>query len=179
MRLGELRGGRLLVVLGLAALTLLVVGQIAAGAYVEILWFDAVRHSSVFWTRVIWEWGARITGAAVVAVAIIANLRLAARTLGGIRIRSRIGDLVISEQVPQAYVTWGTILTGLLLGMWFGSSIPRTIGLETLFLLRAPRLGCGRSHPGPGSDVLRDLPAGGGRARHVRHGRPRFSSSLS
>ena len=141
MRLGELRGGRLLVVLGLAALALLVVGRIAAGAYVEILWFDAVRHSSVFWTRIIWEWGARITGAAVVAVAIIANLRLAARTLGGIRIRSRIGDLVISEQVPQAYVTWGTILTGLLLGMWFGSSIPRTIGLETLFLLRAPDWG--------------------------------------
>lgn len=138
MKLNELRGGRLLVVLGLGVLALVLFGRIASSAYVEILWFDAVRYSSVFWTRVLWEWGARVAGATVVAVAIIANLRFVARTLGGIRIKRRVGDLVFSEQVPEAYVSLGIMLTALLMGAWFGASIPRAIGLETLFLLKAP-----------------------------------------
>ena len=72
------------------------------------------------------------------AIAIFANLRIVARTLGGIRIKRRVGDLVISEQLPEAYVFWGIILISALMGAWFGASIPRAIGLQLLFLLKAP-----------------------------------------
>ena len=138
MRLGDLRGGRLLLAFVAAVLAMLLLGRIGASAYVEILWFEAVGFSSVFWTRILWEWGTRITGATVVAIAIFANLRIVARTLGGIRIKRRVGDLVISEQLPEAYVFWGIILISALMGAWFGASIPRAIGLQLLFLLKAP-----------------------------------------
>ena len=55
MNLREFRGGRLLVALGIALLTILLVGRIAANAYIEILWFESLGYSSVFWTRVLWE----------------------------------------------------------------------------------------------------------------------------
>jgi uncharacterized membrane protein (UPF0182 family) len=91
----------------------LLMGRAASSAYVEILWFDAVGFSSVFWTRIFWEWGIRIAGALVVAVAIFANFRVVARTLGGLRIKRRVGDLVISEQVPENYVFWVILLGSL------------------------------------------------------------------
>ena len=138
MKMSDLRSGRLLMAGVLAVLALLLLGRAASSAYVEILWFNAVGYSSVFWTRIFWEWGIRLVGTIVVAVAIFANLRVVARTLGGLRIKRRVGDLVISEQLPEAYVFWGIILISALMGAWFGASIPRDIGLQVLFLLKAP-----------------------------------------
>lgn len=138
MKVSDLRGGRLLLVFVAAVLAMLLLGRIASTVYVEILWFEAVGFSSVFWTRVLWEWGTRIAAATVVAIAIFANLRIVARTLGGIRIKRRVGDLVISEQLSEAYVFWGIILGSILMGGWFGASVPRAMGLQLLFLLEAP-----------------------------------------
>ena len=107
MKLREFRGGRLLVALGIALLTISVIGRVAANAYIEILWFDSLGYSSVFWTRVFWEWGARLMGGALVGVVFFFNLRVIARSLGGIKIKRRVGDLVISEQIPETYVVWG------------------------------------------------------------------------
>ena len=134
----ELRGGRLLLTAVGVVLVLLLVGRAAASLYVEILWFDAVGYSSVFWTRILWEWGIRLAGAVVVGLALFGNLRIVARTLGGLRIKRRVGDLVISEQLPEAYVVWGTSLVSVLMGAWFGASIPRAMGLQVLFLFNAP-----------------------------------------
>ena len=138
MKIPNLQGGRLLLAAVGAVLVLLLVGRAASTAYVEILWFDAVGYSSVFWTRILWEWGIRVAGGLVVAVAIFANFRIVARTLGGLRIKRRVGDLVISEQIPENYVFWVIVLGSLLLGAWFGASIPPSIGLQALFLLNAP-----------------------------------------
>jgi uncharacterized membrane protein (UPF0182 family) len=138
MKIPNLQGGRLLLAAVGSVVVVLLMGRAASSAYVEILWFDAVGFSSVFWTRIFWEWGIRIAGALVVAVAIFANFRVVARTLGGLRIKRRVGDLVISEQVPENYVFWVILLGSLLLGTWFGASIPRSIGLQALFLLNAP-----------------------------------------
>ena len=124
--------------LGIALLVLLLLGRIAASAYIEILWFRSLGYSSVFWTRVLWESGPRLLVAALVGVVIFFNLRVIARSLGGIRIKRRVGDLVISEQLPQTYVVWSIILFSMLVGAWFGASVSRSMALQVLFLFNAP-----------------------------------------
>ena len=104
MKIQELRGGRLLLILGIAVVTILMIGRVAANAYIEILWFDSLGYSSVFWTRVLWEWGARSSGAILIGLVFFFNLRFITRSLGGIRIKRRVGDLVISEQLPENVV---------------------------------------------------------------------------
>ena len=138
MNLKEIKGRRLLLAAGITVLSLLLFGRLASSIYVEILWFRSVGFSSVMWTRVLWQWGARVVGALLVGVIIFLNLRIIARTLGGIRIKRRVGDLVISEQLPESYVLWGIILGSALMGAWFGASIPRSMGLQVLFLLNSP-----------------------------------------
>ena len=137
----KLRGGRLLVTLGIALLTISLLGRIAAQAYIESLWFNSVGYSSVFWTRFFWEWGVQLIGGVLVAVAFFFNLRVIARALGGIQVKRRVGDLVISEQIPENYVVWGIGVFSVLGGAWFAASIPGSMGLDVLFLLNAPEWG--------------------------------------
>ena len=141
MNLREFRGGRLLVALGVALLTISLIGRIAANAYIEILWFGSLGYSSVFWTRVFWEWGARLMGGALVGVVFFFNLRVIARSLGGMRIKRRVGDLVISEQISETYVVLGIGIFSVLAGAWFGAAIPGSVGLNVLYLLNAPEWG--------------------------------------
>jgi len=58
--IAALRGGSLLVVLVLAIGVLATLCSLGANAYVEIMWHAQVGYGSVFWKRVLWEWGARI-----------------------------------------------------------------------------------------------------------------------
>ena len=141
MKIRDLGGGRLLLTLVIAVMAILLVGRIAANAYIEILWFESLDYSSVFWTRVRWEWGARLIGALLVGVLCFFNLRFIACSLGGIKIKRRVGDLVISEQLPEAVVLWSVALLSALLGAWFGASIPGSMGLNILYLLNAPEWG--------------------------------------
>ena len=141
MKIRDLSGGRLLVALVIALLTILVVGRIAANAYIEILWFGSLGYSSVFWTRVLWEWGARLIVFGLVSVLCFFNLRFIARSLGGIKIKRRVGDLVISEQISETVVVWSVAVLSALLGAWFGASVPGSMGLNVLYLLNAPEWG--------------------------------------
>jgi uncharacterized membrane protein (UPF0182 family) len=152
VKIREFKGGRLLVTLGIALLTILLIGRTAANAYIEILWFDSLGYSSVFWTRVFWEWGARLMGGALVGVVFFFNLRVIARSLGGMRIKRRVGDLVISEQIPETYVVWGIGIFSVLAGAWFGASIPGSVGLDVLYLLNAPEWGV--TDPFLGQDLM-------------------------
>ena len=141
MKIRELSSRRLLLALGVAFLGTLLVGRIAASAYIEILWFDSLGYSSVFWTRVFWEWGVRLFGAVLVGLVFFFNLRFIARSLGGIRIKRRVGDLVISEQLSETVVVWSVAVLSALVGAWFGASIPASMGLNILYLLNAPEWG--------------------------------------
>ena len=69
------------------------------------------------------------------------NLRFIARALGGIRIKRRVGDLVISEQLSETVVAWSVAVLSALVGAWFGASIPPSMGLGVLYLLNAPEWG--------------------------------------
>ena len=141
MKIRELRGRALWLALGSALLAILLVGRIAANAYIEILWFDSLGYSSVFWTRVLWEWGVRVLGAVLVGLVFFFNLRFIACSLGGIRIKRRVGDLVISEQLSETVVVWSVAVLSALVGAWFGASIPPSMGLNVLYLLNAPEWG--------------------------------------
>ncbi|MFV2006726.1 MAG: UPF0182 family protein [Longimicrobiales bacterium] len=135
------RVGRPLAIAGIVLIVALLVGRLLSNLYVEILWFRTVEYSAVFWKRAFWEWGARIVGGAIVAATIVWNLRYVARTLGKIQIKRRFGDLEISEQLPRSYIQWTVIATAVLLGAWFGASIPPAMGLQLLFLRSAPAWG--------------------------------------
>lgn len=135
--LGPLRGGRL-VVAGLVGLGLLVaLARVGVTVYTEILWHAEAGYAGTFYTRVLWQWGARVLGGVLVGVLVFANLKVVARTLAGIQIKRRFGNLEIAEQLPASYVLWTMVGAGVLLGAWFGAAVPASLGLQVLMLLNA------------------------------------------
>lgn len=133
--LRSLRGGRLLIALVVAIGVVVAMGRLATTAMVEILWQADVGYGSVFWRRVIWEWGARLGSGVAAALFVFLNLRLIIRSLGGIQIKRRFGNLEISEQLPQAYLVWSLVGLSLLMGSWFGAAVPRSLGIQALLLV--------------------------------------------
>jgi hypothetical protein len=146
-----LRGGRLVAVAVVATAALLIAGSALVDLYVEVLWFRELGYASVFWTRTAWVWATRLVMGLVVAGALYLNLRFAARTLGGIQIKRRFGNLEISEQLPRGYVQTGMIGVSVLLGLWFGASVGE--GLAEFVLLAAQGLEWGVTEPILGKDL--------------------------
>ena len=135
--IAALRGGSLLVVLVLAIGVLATLCSLGANAYVEIMWHAQVGYGSVFWKRVLWEWGARIGVGIGVGGLVFLNLRVVAATLTGIQIKRRFGNLEISEQIPRSYVLMGILGISALLALWFGAGVPTNLGLQALLLRNA------------------------------------------
>ncbi len=135
--LGTLKGGRLVVALVVLAGVILLAARLAATAYVEILWQQSTGYSDVFWRRVAWSWGTRITAGVLVIGVVYANLRLAAVSLGGIHIRRRFGNIEISEQLPTSYVSGAIFAAACLLGLWFGAAVPANLGIQIAAMMGA------------------------------------------
>lgn len=135
------KGGRPAVVLAVLLGALLLAGRFLSTFYVEVLWFDTVGYSSVFWTRTLWRWGARLVAGLGVACLIYLNLRIVAATLGSIQIKRRFGNLEISEQLPRSYVMWGILAISALLGLWVGALVPSGAGLRLLLFFQSPAWG--------------------------------------
>ena len=149
--LGSLRGGRLVLAIVVALALVIAFGRAAAAAYVEILWQAETGYASVFWQRVRWEWGIRAVAAVVVGVLVLLNLNVASRTLGGIQIRRRFGNIEISERIPRQFVWWGMLVAATLLGLWFGAAVPANLGIQALLL--AQGITWGVSDPVLGHDL--------------------------
>lgn len=147
----SLRGGKLLVALVVVIGAVVIFGRLATTALVEILWHAELGYGGVFWKRVVWQWGARLGAGLAAALLVFFNLRVVARTLGGIQIKRRFGNLEISEQLPKAYVFWGMLGMSALLGSWFGAAVPRSVGLQALLLLNGSEWGL--ADPVLGRDV--------------------------
>ncbi len=139
--LSKLRGGRLILAVVLVLGLLAVTGRLAAGAYVEVLWQNNAGFAGVFWERMIWEWGARLVAGVAVGLVVFANLRLVSRTLSGIQIKRRFGNIEISEQLPHRYLFWAMVVTSVLLGSWFGAAVPSSVGLQMLLLAKGAAWG--------------------------------------
>jgi uncharacterized membrane protein (UPF0182 family) len=149
--LATLRGGRLLIALVLLIGVVAGLGRAATAVYVELLWQAQAGYTGVFWRRLRWEWGTQIIAGLAVAALVFLNLRIAATTLGGIQIRRRFGNIEISEQIPRRYVTWSLVSAALLIGLWFGASVPDSTGRQILLALSAD--GWGLADPVLGRDV--------------------------
>jgi uncharacterized protein len=149
--LSTLRGGRLLLAIVLAFAFTIALGRAATSAYVEILWQAEAGYASVFWQRVLWEWGIRALAAVVIGLLVVVNLRIAARTLGGIQIRRRFGNIEISERIPKQFVFWGILAAAALLGLWFGAAVPANLGIQALLLAQGVTWGV--TEPVLGRDI--------------------------
>ncbi|MSR22934.1 MAG: hypothetical protein EXR92_05245, partial [Gemmatimonadetes bacterium] len=133
----SLRGGRLLLTAFLALLLLLFLGRWGVVLYVDLLWFTAEGVADVFWTRALWEWGARVLVGVLTALVTWANLRVVARSFQGLQVRRRFGDLVIQEQLPASYVAWVGILVSAFVGFWFAALIPQGTGIRAMLVAHA------------------------------------------
>lgn len=149
--LSTLRGGRLVIALVIALGVLLAFGRAFAAAYVEILWQSQSGYTSVFWRRMLWEWGVRGIAALAVAVLVIVNLRVASTTLGAIQIRRRFANIEIAEQIPRHIVWGGITVAAAMLGLWFGAAVPPNLGIQAALYLNADAWGL--TDPVLGHDV--------------------------
>jgi len=149
--IATLRGGRLVLALVLAFALLVALGRAAAAGYVEILWQSEAGYASVFWRRMLWEWGIRAAASLVVGVIVLLNLKVASKTLGGIQIRRRFGNIEISERIPRQFVWWGMLTAAVLLGLWFGAAVPANLGIQALLLSQG--VSWGVAEPVLGHDV--------------------------
>lgn len=118
--------------LGIAAvllLAVLILGRAAAIFYTDVLWYEAMGRSAVFWKRLVTAATVRALMSAAGAVLILVNLWYVLRQLGPVHLRRRYGNLEIAEQVPRTYLLGGAVLVAVLAGWWlstlqFGGNVP-------------------------------------------------------
>jgi uncharacterized protein len=121
--------GRNVAIAAVVILLLLIFGRSAAVFYTDLLWYDAVGQSGVFWKRLFATAAVRLVMGAIGAVVILVNLWYVLRQLGPVHLRRRYGNLEIAEQVPRRYLVGGAILVSVLAGWWlatlqFGGNVP-------------------------------------------------------
>ncbi len=107
------------VVAAVALLILLLVsGRLLAEFVVDLLWYQSLGYSDVFWIR----WNTAIlvrgVGGLLMGAVVFANLWIVARSIGNIRLRRRYGNIEIAERLPQSYVV-GTVLVIAVFSAWW------------------------------------------------------------
>jgi uncharacterized protein len=138
---GGIPRGRALVVGFVVLLGVLLLSRWGTSLYVDHLWYRSEGASRVFWTRALWEWGARILTALVAGTVVGLSLRPVAGTYRNLQIRRRLGDLVIQERLPVRYLRWGVLGAASLAGFWFAASLPPGSGLQAVLAFRGPETG--------------------------------------
>lgn len=133
--------GRSLVLGFVGLLATLLLLRWGVALYVDHLWYRAEDALVVFWTRVLWEGGARVLTGGLTALVVGASLRPVARTFASLQIRRKFGDLVIQERLPAAYLRWAVLGLAALAGFWFAAALPSGTGLQLLLALRGPETG--------------------------------------
>ncbi len=135
------RGGRIFLLTAIAVGALFLVGRAGANLYTEILWYRSVGYESVLWTRIFVDGGMRVVVGLAAAILAFFNFRLVARTLGGIQIKRRFGNLEIAERIPKRTIRLAVAAVSAFLGLWIGAAFPGGAGLRFLLFLRAPAWG--------------------------------------
>jgi hypothetical protein len=136
------RPGRLVAAAVVFLLLILIFGRSAAVFYTDVLWYRALDHSDVFWTRLLAVLSVRAVTGALGAALILLNVWYVLRQLGPVHLRRRYGNLEIAEQVPRAYLVSGAVAISILAGWWLSSvQFSGTSALALLAWLRAEAWG--------------------------------------
>jgi len=112
-------------------------GGLATELWVDILWHGALDVLPIFWRQALWGWGTRLAAAFFVGVVVFVNLRVVSGTLRGIQIRQKLGNLVISQELPKRYVVLGMLGISALLALWVGAAVSDQSGIDLLLALRS------------------------------------------
>jgi hypothetical protein len=115
------RPGRLIGAVVLLLLLGLIFGRSAAVFYTDALWYQALDHGNVFWTRMLTIVTVRLVTGAFAAALILLNVWYVLRQLGPVHLRRRYGNLEIAEQVPRAYLVAGAVAVSVLAGWWLSA----------------------------------------------------------
>jgi uncharacterized protein len=123
-------------------LLILIFGRSAAVFYTDALWYGALDHSGVFWTRILTVVAVRAVTGAIGAALILLNVWYVLRQLGPVHLRRRYGNLEIAEQVPRAHLVAGAVAISILAGWWLSSvQFSGNAALAVLAWLRAEQWG--------------------------------------
>jgi uncharacterized protein len=120
---------RILAFTFLGLVIFLLFGRSIAVFYTDVLWYDALGHSAVFWKRLLAALVVHAVMGTLGAALIFGNVWYVLRHLGPVHLRRRYGNLEIAEQVPRGYLVGGAIVVSVLAGWWlsslqFGGSVP-------------------------------------------------------
>jgi len=135
------RAGRVLLLSAISLGVVMLVGRALAGLFTEVLWYRSVGYERVFWTRLAVEGGTKVLAGALAAVLAFLNFRVVARSLHGIQIRRKFGNLEIAERIPRRAILLGVTALSAFLGLWLGAAFPDGAGMGLLLLFRAPEWG--------------------------------------
>jgi len=133
--------GRSLILGFMGLLAALLILRWGVALYVDHLWYRSQDALGVFWTRLLWEGGARVLTGGLTALVVGASLRPVARTFANLQIRRKFGDLVIQERLPVVYLRWAVLGVAALAGFWFAAALPSGTGLQLLLAIRGPETG--------------------------------------
>lgn len=126
------RARRLLIGGAIAIVVILLLGRPLTVFYTDILWYDALGQSGVFWQRFNASLITRLVTGVLGGAVIMLNLWYVLRQLGPVHLRRRYGNLEIAEQVPRSYLVTGAIAVAVLAGWWlsgiqFGGTVPVSV----------------------------------------------------
>ena len=127
------RRSRIAIAAFVALVLLLVGGRLLAEVVEDLLWYQSLGLERVFWVQWWAGLGVRLTLGIVFAAIIYFNLSVVTRTLGAIRIRRRVANIEIAEQLPQPYIVLALLGIAGLSGWWLSAGISDPLAVLAAF----------------------------------------------
>lgn len=113
----------------LVVLLLLVAGRVVSGTVSELFWYRSLGRDAVFWTQLRAGVLVRGTLALLIGAMVYGNLMVVARSLSGIRLRRRYGNIEIAERLPRAYVVTAAAGVALFSAYWLSAAAGDSISV--------------------------------------------------
>lgn len=127
------RRSRITVAAFVALVLLLVGGRLLAEVVEDLLWYQSLGLERVFWVQWSAAVGVRSILGLLFAATVYVNLAIVTRTLGAIRVRRRVANIEIAEQLPQPYIVLALLGIAGLSGWWLSAGIAQPLTILAAF----------------------------------------------
>ena len=131
------RTRRAIITGGLVALAVIVAGQRLTGLYADYHWFASLGFANRFWKLELIHLVAWLIVVPATAAILFFSLWSVARRAGPIRVRRQLGDLQISEALPQVRVRNWLLIGSAAIALLVAAPIANTLGERVAFALAA------------------------------------------